>query len=127
MYTSESYNIMPYNSRADTCQLMAEQYDTKSNVNMVGFNPSLKHPACLATLMSCDTTKQSLLGWLYIYIYIFPQLVSLSNVFHIVGHNALPFHSQSSLPSSHHCGSFPRHNFLYLEGTSGGVTVSKLD
>ena len=37
----------------------------------MGFDPSFKHPTCLATLKSCDTTKQSVFGWLYIYIYIY--------------------------------------------------------
>ena len=32
----------------------------------LGFNPSLKRPACLATLMSCDTTKQFVCGCQYI-------------------------------------------------------------
>ena len=32
-------------------------------------NPSLKSPACLATLNSCDTTKQSVWGWQYTYIF----------------------------------------------------------
>ena len=36
----------------------------------VGFNPSFKHPTCLATLKSCDTTKQSVCGWQYVYIHI---------------------------------------------------------
>ena len=31
-----------------------------------GFDPSFDHLACLATLKSCDTTKQSVCGW-YIY------------------------------------------------------------
>ena len=50
-------------------RLLAEQSDTKSNVKLGGFDPSSKHPTCLATLKSCDTTKQSVCGWLYIYIY----------------------------------------------------------
>ena len=29
-----------------------------------GFNPTFKHLACLTTLKSCDTTKQSVCGWL---------------------------------------------------------------
>ena len=32
----------------------------------VGFDPRLKCPACLATLKSCDTTKQSFRWWQYI-------------------------------------------------------------
>ena len=38
---------------------------------LTSFNRSLKCPACLATLMSCDITKQSICGWQYIYIYIY--------------------------------------------------------
>ena len=44
------YNIVPYNSRADVVRLMAEQYDSKSNVKLVGFDPSFKRPTCQATL-----------------------------------------------------------------------------
>ena len=32
-----------------------------------GFDPSFGNLACLATAKSCDTTKQSVFGWLYIY------------------------------------------------------------
>ena len=41
---------------------MAEWYDTKSMSSWVGSNPSLKCPVYLATLMSCDTKKQSVCG-----------------------------------------------------------------
>ena len=41
-------------------------YDTKSNIKL-----GLKHSMYLATLKSCDTTKQSVCGWQYIYIYIY--------------------------------------------------------
>ena len=37
----------------------------------MGFNPSFERPTCLATLKSCDTMKQSVCGWQYIYIYIY--------------------------------------------------------
>ena len=33
------------------------------------FDPCLKHLACLATLMSCDTTKKSVWGWQWIHTY----------------------------------------------------------
>ena len=46
---------MPYNSRADEVRLLAERYETKSNVKLGGFRS--KRPTCLATLKSCDTTK----------------------------------------------------------------------
>ena len=37
-----------------------------------GLNPSLKRPACQATLKNRDTTKQSVCGGhIYIYIYIY--------------------------------------------------------
>ena len=36
-----------------------------------GFNPSFGNLPCLATLKSYDTTKESVCGWLYIYIYIY--------------------------------------------------------
>ena len=40
-----------------------------TGLNSVGFNPSLKNLAYIATLMYCDTAKQSVCGWQYIYIY----------------------------------------------------------
>ena len=57
---------MPYNSWADVCQLMAERYDTKSNINLVGFDPSVKCPTSQTTWRYNETVC----GWQYIYIYI---------------------------------------------------------
>ena len=37
----------------------------------VGFDPSFKHLTCLATLKTCDATKQSVDNSIYIYIYIY--------------------------------------------------------
>ncbi len=37
MYTNESYYIMPYNFRADVVRLLAERYDSESNVKLIGF------------------------------------------------------------------------------------------
>ena len=51
---------MPYNSRADVVCLLAERYDTKSNVKLGGFRSRL--PKCLDTLKSCDSMKQSVCG-----------------------------------------------------------------
>ena len=50
-------------------RLLAERSDTKSNVKLGGFQSQLQ--VCLATLKSCDSTKQSVCGWQYIYIYIY--------------------------------------------------------
>ena len=50
---------MPYNSQADVVRLLAEWYDTKSNLSWAGFDRSFKRLTCLATLKSCDTMKQS--------------------------------------------------------------------
>ena len=36
----------------------------------MGFDPSFERPTCLATLKSCDTTKQSVCGWQYIIYYL---------------------------------------------------------
>ena len=47
-------------SRADVVYLLAERYDTQSNVKLGGFR--FKRPPCLATLKSWDTTKQSVCG-----------------------------------------------------------------
>ena len=55
---------MPYNSRGDGIRLLAERYDTKSNVKLGGFRS-------LDILNSFDTTKQFVCGWQYIYIYIY--------------------------------------------------------
>ena len=44
MYTNESYYIMPYNSQADVCQLMAERYDSKSNIKLARFQSQLEAP-----------------------------------------------------------------------------------
>ena len=67
---------MPYNSQADVVHLLAEWYDTKSNIkSWTGFDPSFKRPRCLAALKSCDTTKQSVCGWQYIYIYIYTAYI----------------------------------------------------
>ena len=62
---------MPYKSRVDVDRLLAEWYDTKTNVKLGGFDLNFKRPTCLVTLKSWDTTKQSVCGWLYIYIYIY--------------------------------------------------------
>ena len=67
--TNESYYTMPYYSWADAVRLLAERYDTKSNVILCGFDPSFKCPTCLATLKSCDTTKRVCL-WMTIYTYL---------------------------------------------------------
>ena len=48
----------------------------------VGFSHSLKHPACLATLMSCVTTKQSVDDNIYIYIYIYRIIGNLNKIIH---------------------------------------------
>ena len=45
---------------------LAERSDTKSNVKLAGFYLSFKRPTCLATLKSCDTTKQSVDDNIYI-------------------------------------------------------------
>ena len=46
---------------------LVECYDAKSKVNFGGFR--FTRPLCLATLKSCDKTKQSVCGWLYIYFF----------------------------------------------------------
>ena len=37
MYTNEGYEIMLYNSQADIGRLLAERYDTKSNIKLGRF------------------------------------------------------------------------------------------
>ena len=53
----------------------------------MGFNPSFKRPTCLATLKSCDTTKQSVCGWQYIYIYIYMHILAAFLHWYIFEHN----------------------------------------
>ena len=36
----------------------------------MGFYPGFERPTCLATPQISERTKQSLCGWLYIYVYI---------------------------------------------------------
>ena len=52
MLTNESYYIMAYNPRADVVRLLAEQYDTKSNVKLGGFRSQLQ-----ASFVSCHTEE----------------------------------------------------------------------
>ena len=40
-------------------------------ISQPGCDPSFENLTCLATLKSCDTTKQFVCGWQYIYIYIY--------------------------------------------------------
>ena len=42
MYTNESYYLMPYDSRADVVRLIAERFDTKSNVELGRFRYQLQ-------------------------------------------------------------------------------------
>ena len=51
--------------------LLAELSDTKSNVKLGGFRSQLQASYVIATLKSCDTTKQSVDDYIYIYIYIY--------------------------------------------------------
>ena len=55
---------------ANVVRLLAEQSETKSNVELDRFRSWLQASYVLATLKSSDRTKQSVCGWLYIYIYI---------------------------------------------------------
>ena len=50
---------MPYNSLADVCRLMAERYDSKSNVKLGGFQSHLEEFYVSHHTENCDTTKQS--------------------------------------------------------------------
>ena len=70
MSTNESYYSMPYNSRADAVRLLAERYDTKSNVKLGGFRPQL-----IASYVSSHTealwNNETVCMWMTIYIYIY--------------------------------------------------------
>ena len=50
--------------------------DIKFSLKLGGFWPQLEE--CLTTLKSCDSTKQSVFGWLYIYICIYTLMVRIS-------------------------------------------------
>ena len=39
------------------------------HLSQPGFDPSFENLACLVTLMSCDTMKQYVCGWQYVYIF----------------------------------------------------------
>ena len=61
---------MPYNSRAGVVCLLAEWYDTKSNVELGGFQSQLQ-----ASYVSSHTEKlwynETLCPWMTIYIFIY--------------------------------------------------------
>ena len=63
---------MPYNSWADVVRLLADRYDTKSNVKLGGFWSQLQAP-----YMSSHTEElwnnETVWGWQYIYIYIYVE------------------------------------------------------
>ena len=40
-----------------------------SDIRLMGFDPSLKHLACLATMKSCDTTKLSVDDNIYMIVF----------------------------------------------------------
>ena len=60
---------MPYNYRADEVRLLAEQYDTKSNVKLGGFWCQLQ-----ASYVSSHTEElrydETVYLWMTIYIYV---------------------------------------------------------
>ena len=61
---------MPYNFQADVVRLLAERYDTKSNVKLGGFRSQL-----LACYVSSHTAElwynERVCQWMIIYIYIY--------------------------------------------------------
>ena len=61
---------MPYNSRTDVVHLLAERYDTKSNVKLGGFRPQLQ-----ASYVPSQTEElwynEIVCLWMTIYIYIY--------------------------------------------------------
>ena len=67
---NESFYLMPYNSWADIIRLLAEQYDTKSNIKLGGFRSQLQ-----ASYMSSHIEelwyKETICLWITIYIYIY--------------------------------------------------------
>ena len=64
---------MPYYSQADVCRLMAERYDTKSNVKLDGFQSQLE-TSCVSShideLWYNEIVCLQMTIYIYIYIYI---------------------------------------------------------
>ena len=56
---------MPNNSWADAVRLLAEWYDTNSNIKLVEFRSQLQ------VSYAFSHTEESVCGWQYIYIYIY--------------------------------------------------------
>ena len=80
----------------------------------MGFDSSLKRPAFLATLKSCDTTKQSFWGWEYIYGYHHHHVALVAQIsLALSRHSSLSFialgRSSGQHPvSSHSCWMYVR-------------------
>ena len=51
-----------FSDRLTLVRLLAERYDTKSNVKKGGFDLSFKRRTRLSALKNCDTTKQFVCG-----------------------------------------------------------------
>ena len=67
---------MRYNSRVDICRLLAEWYDTKSNVKLGGFQSQLEVSYVYShteELWYNETICQWMILYLYIYIYIYME------------------------------------------------------
>ena len=64
---------MPYNSRADGCQLMAEWYDTNSNVKLGRFQSQLE-VSCMSSHADELGYKGTVCLWMTIYIYIYDKI-----------------------------------------------------
>ena len=85
----------------------------------MGFDPSLKHPMCLATLKRCDTMKLSVDDYIYIYIYI---LVLVGDCCYIIKWRGIRKYSISLkyLPISSSIGRiWHKVNLLYMWSTAG--------
>ena len=61
---------MPYNSRADVVRLLAERYDTKSNVKLGGF-PSQLQASYVSRVVIQRNNRLWMTIYIYIYIYIY--------------------------------------------------------
>ena len=49
-------------------RLLAEQYDTKSNVKLGRFRSQFQASNVCSHAVDCDTMKQPVCGWLYIFL-----------------------------------------------------------
>ena len=71
---------MPYNSRADVVRLLAERYDTKSDVKLGGFRSQLQ-ASYAASLTEKLWYNETVCLWMTIYTYMICKHILLITFF----------------------------------------------